>query len=270
MVALNHRQFQPFILGRSRQVATVVNAIGHRMLTKYKNLGASWMWVMKINSWWIYIVYSLPMFLVGILVMPHDVQKKSTCIFLWILNFVASTRSRCCSEKRVVWTLFVPVVQHGVSSAVFYIGTKYVQKACKYGQHVAVQSQCFFNALFLCYYTNTKSTASIIICVFVFWRCTRFKHARNMPTFQGLTLPLLRNARQAFRDLDLDKDGKVSRHLWQHNWVENVPQPSNRQWCERYVCAYLCLFYIIYSYQILQVSWSTCHYAPSVSRAKST
>lgn len=38
-----------------------------------------------------------------------------------------------------------------------------------------------------------------------------------MPTFQGLTLPLLRNARQAFRDLDLDKDGKVSRHLWQHN-----------------------------------------------------
>lgn len=222
MVALNHRQFQPFILGRSRQVATVVNAIGHRMLTKYKNLGASWMWVMKINSWWIYIVYSLPMFLVGILVMPHDVQKKSTCIFLWILNFVASTRSRCCSEKRVVWTLFVPVVQHGVSSAVFYIGTKYVQKACKYGQHVAVQSQCSFNALFLCYYTNTKSTASIIICVFVFWRCTRFKHAHNKATFQGLTLPLLRNARQAFRDLDLDKDGKVSRYLWQHNWVEII------------------------------------------------
>eukprot|EP00434_Breviolum_minutum_P000056 symbB.v1.2.000047.t1/scaffold2.1/size812218/1 len=89
-----HRQVEraPVIglndLERSRQVATVVNAIGHRMLTKYKNL--------------------------GILVMPHDVQKKSTCIFLWILNF-------------------------------------------------------------------------------------------------GLTLPLLRNARQAFRDLDLDKDGKVSR-----------------------------------------------------------
>ena len=120
--------------------------------------GASWRWVMKINSWWIYIVYSLPMFLVGILVMPHDVQKKSACIFLWILNVAASTRSRCCSEKSVVWTLFVPVVQHGVSSAVFYIGTKYVQKACKYRQHV-VQSQCFFNVLFSCYYT--KSTATI-------------------------------------------------------------------------------------------------------------
>ena len=81
-------------------MATVVNAIGHRMLTKYKYLWCKL--EMGHENRFLMNLHSLPMFLVGILVMPHDLQKKSTCIFPWILNFVASIGSRCFSEKRVV------------------------------------------------------------------------------------------------------------------------------------------------------------------------
>ena len=160
-------------------------------------------------------------------------------MFLCILSSGASIVSRCFSEKRVVWTLFMPVVPNGVSTKVFCIGTNYVQDSWKYGQQV-VQSWCFFQTMTLYFiyivytFASTKSIANNDNLIVWFF----FGDARS---FSGSHPSLRRNARQAFRDLDLDKDGKVSRHLWQHNsWVENIR--ALKHWCVKYVRVYQYLY----------------------------